>query len=167
MSLRDILTWPDDRLSTMCTPVNKITLEIKDLSDDLLETMYAAPGRGLAAPQVGVLKRLFVMDATWKDGDRRPMVFIDPEVLWQSETRCVNTEGCLSIPGVSMEVERSERIRLRWANLRGSVEEAQFEGFAAVCVQHELDHLDGIVTFDRVDADTRARALRDYREVIT
>jgi len=162
MSLHEIVRWPDPRLATACKPVAKITPEIRKLANDMLETMYAAPGRGLAAPQVGVLSRVFVMDTTWKDGTRDPMVFVNPEILTASEERATLAEGCLSIPGVSVEVTRSLRVRLRWTDLEGQRCERAFDGFPAACVQHEMDHLDGIVTLDRVDADTRARILSDY-----
>ena len=162
MSLHEIVRWPDPRLATVCKPVAKITPEIRTLANDMLETMYGAPGRGLAAPQVGVLSRVFVMDTAWKDGAREPMVFVNPEILTTSHEQATLAEGCLSIPGVSVEVTRSLRVRLRWTDLGGQRCERAFDGFPAACVQHEMDHLDGIVTLDRVDADTRARILTDY-----
>lgn len=162
MSLREIVRWPDTRLATVCEPVAEVTPAVRTLASDMLETMYHAPGRGLAAPQIGVLSRLFVMDTTWKDGTRDPMVFVNPEILSAGEERATLAEGCLSIPGVSVEVTRSLRVRLRWTDLEGHECERAFDGFPAACVQHEMDHLDGIVTLDRVDAHTRARILADY-----
>ena len=164
MSVLPILLWPDRRLSEVCAPVGIIDDEVTKLADDMLQTMYAAPGRGLAAPQVGALKRLFVMDATWKDAEPTPMVFVDPVLTWASEARGVVSEGCLSIPGVALDVERPSQVGVRWTDLEGHQQKAVFCGFEAVCIQHEMDHLDGKVTFDRVDDETRARVLKDYNE---
>ncbi len=159
MPLLSIVQWPDLRLATPCAPVGSVTPAVRALAADMLETMYEAPGRGLAAPQVGVLQRIFVMDVTWKEGPRSPMVLIDPEVVWQAETRVVGPEGCLSIPGVLADVERAASIRVVWTDLSGDRVEAVLDGFAAICAQHELDHLDGIVTLDRLSAEDRAKVL--------
>jgi peptide deformylase len=152
---RAILRWPDPRLAMRCVPV---TGDVSALAADMLETMYAAPGRGLAAPQVGELLRLFVMDATWKEGRRDPQVFINPEILWRSETRKRGPEGCLSIPGVTAEVERSVELRMRWTDLSGTPREETLTGFAAICAQHEHDHLEGIVTLDHLSPEARVLA---------
>ena len=148
-----ILRWPDPRLSTVCDPIQPHE-NPGDLVRAMFETMYAAPGRGLAAPQVGVLKRLFVMDCGWKDGDMTPMVCITPEII-HAEGMAPGAEGCLSIPGVLAEVMRPERIVLRYRDLDGAAQEVALDGFEARCAQHELDHLDGIVTFDRLSAEAR------------
>lgn len=165
MTVRQILQWPDPALGETCVPVGKVTIEIEALAQDMLETMYAAPGRGLAAPQVGVLKRLFVMDCTWKDGERDPCVFIDPKIVDASAEEAVNIEGCLSIPGVTAEVRRPAQVTLGWTDIAGKTCEAVFSGFAAACVQHEIDHLDGIVTLDRLSGEERARVLQAYQQV--
>ena len=115
----------------------------------MLETMYAAPGRGLAGPQVGVMKRLFVMDPTWKEGSPAPLVCLDPEIMWRSDDTAAGPEGCLSIPGVLTVVERATSVQLRWRDLDGALHDQVLTGFAAICAQHELDHLDGIVTLQR------------------
>ncbi len=162
MSVREILRWPDPRLAQVCAPVGAITPEIEVLAADMLETMYAAPGRGLAAPQVGVLLRLFVMDASWKEGMPDPLICIDPVLRVVSDARATNSEGCLSIPGVSAEVTRPAQVVLAWTGLDGATRERAFDGFAAVCVQHELDHLDGVVTFDRLDPSARTALEREY-----
>lgn len=162
MSVLQIVRWPDPGLTEVCAPVGEIAPETRALAENMLETMYAAPGRGLAAPQVGVQRRLFVMDVTWKEGKRAPMVFVDPEILWSGDTIVSHSEGCLSIPGISVEVPRPDRVRCAWRDLEGRAHSQVFEGFAAVCVQHELDHLNGIVTLDHVDADRRAELLADY-----
>jgi peptide deformylase len=130
----------------------------------MLETMYAAPGRGLAAPQVGVLQRLFVMDPGWKEGVKSPIVCINPEILWLSDRQKLGPEGCLSIPDVPTNVMRATEIRLRWTDLSGAVQEQHLTGFAAICAQHEYDHLDGIVTFDRLPADARQVAEAIYAD---
>ncbi|WP_375550907.1 peptide deformylase [Rhodophyticola porphyridii] len=159
MSLRPILRWPDPRLSETCAPV---TGDISELSGDMLETMYAARGRGLAAPQIGVLRRLFVMDVGWKEGTPTPLICVNPEIVERSERQIRGPEGCLSIPGVTAQVMRAEWIVLRWTDAGGTGHQAQLDGFAAICAQHEYDHLDGIVTFDRVEPAARAALEADY-----
>lgn len=159
MSLLTIVQWPDPRLAEICVPIDAVTPEIETLAADMLETMYAAPGRGLAAPQVGVLHRIFVMDAGWKDGKSDPLVCINPMLQEVSEERVTQTEGCLSIPGVSADVSRPAQVQMVWTGLNGARYVQSFDGFAAACVQHELDHLDGIVTLDHLDPDTRAAVL--------
>jgi peptide deformylase len=148
-----ILRWPDPRLATVCAPVAADD-DLADLVRAMFETMYDAPGRGLAAPQVGVLKRLFVMDCGWKDGDMTPMVCINPEII-RSEGMASGAEGCLSIPGVLAEVMRPDRITLRYRDLDGVTRDMDLDGFEARCAQHELDHLDGIITFDRLSPEAR------------
>ncbi|MEP4196615.1 MAG: peptide deformylase [Aliishimia sp.] len=165
MSLLPILRWPDPRLAQTCAPIDSITPEIERLAADMMETMYAAPGRGLAAPQVGHLIRLFVMDAGWKDNKSDPMVFINPMIQEISEDYVANSEGCLSIPGVSADVSRPAQVQLTWTGINGARYVQSFTGFAAACVQHENDHLDGIITFDHLDADTRARIEADYKAI--
>ena len=162
MSLLPILRWPDPRLAEVCAPIELITPEIETLASDMLETMYAAPGRGLAGPQVGVLKRLFVMDVGWKEGRPDPLVCINPMLQEVSEDRATMEEGCLSIPGVMAEVSRPARVQMVWTGLNGARYVQSFDGFAATCAQHELDHLDGVVTFDHLDAETRAALIAEY-----
>ncbi|SIS54571.1 peptide deformylase [Roseivivax lentus] len=161
MSKRAILTWPDDRLSTVCAPVSAED-DLETLVTDLFETMYAAPGRGLAAPQIGLLRRVFVMDAGWKDGDMSPRACIDPEITWSSEETARNGEGCLSIPGITVTLERPARVRLAYTTPAGERIETELAGAEALIAQHELDHLDGHVTFDRLSPEARAAALADY-----
>ena len=127
----------------------------------MLETLYHAVGRGLAAPQVGAMVRLFVMDCSWKDGHAEPQVFINPEILALSDETAVRSEGCLSIPGITADVTRPVAVTLRWLGLGGDLQQQGFSGFAATCIQHEIDHLDGVLTLDRVDPDARARLLAD------
>lgn len=145
--IRQILIHPDPRLKKLCDPVAEITPEIARLAEDMLETMYDAPGIGLAAPQIGVMKRVIVMDCI-KDGPPEPMVLINPEVIWASEDLSTYDEGCLSIPDQYAEVERPAEVRVRWMALDGSAQEQQFAGLWATCVQHEIDHLNGKLFID-------------------
>jgi len=149
MSIRPILIHPDSRLKKVCAPVKGVTDDLRKLAEDMLETMYAAPGIGLAAPQVGVLKRLIVMDAVKeKDAEPQPMVLFNPEVVWTSEARNVYEEGCLSIPEQYADVERPAEATVRWLNMDGAPQEATFDKLWATCVQHEIDHLDGVLFID-------------------
>lgn len=162
MAVLPILRWPDARLATACDPVGEITDEIRTLAADMLVTMYDAPGRGLAAPQVGRLIRLFVMDAHWKEAERAPVVMIDPEILGASDEAVAMDEGCLSIPGITTSIMRPVAIRVGWTDLEGMRQVADLTGVAARVVQHEYDHLDGLVTFDRLDEAARASAIVEY-----
>lgn len=162
MSVLPILKWPDPRLAEVCEPVAEITAEIETLASDMLETMYAAPGRGLAAPQVGVMRRVFVMDVGWKEDKSDPIVCINPMLQEVSEDRVTQSEGCLSIPGVTAEISRPAQVQMVWTGLNGGRYVQSFDGFAAACVQHELDHLDGVVTFDHLDADARGTLMAEY-----
>ena len=166
MSVLPIVRWPDPRLSTPCAPVGEPGESLRRLAADMLETMYAAPGRGLAGPQVGVLRRIFVMDVAWKEGEPDPMVFLDPEITWTSPVTRVGDEGCLSIPGIVAEVERAAEIALSWRDLDGTPQTCRFDGFAAICIQHETDHLDGLVTFDRLAPDARAALEAAYSQAV-
>jgi peptide deformylase len=147
--IRPILIHPDPRLKKICDPVPQITVELGQLAEDMLETMYDAPGVGLAAPQVGVTKRLLVMDCV-KDADTppRPMVLFNPVVTWASDDLSTYEEGCLSIPDQFADVQRPAEVRVRWIGLDGKEQEEQFAGLWATCVQHEIDHLDGKLFID-------------------
>lgn len=162
MSVLPIARWPDPCLMDTCVPVSEISPAIETLSRDMLDTMYEAQGRGLAASQVGSMERIFVMDAGWKEGRSDPLVCINPMLQEVSEDRAEREEGCLSIPGVLATVNRPAQVQMVWTALNGARVVQSFEGFAAACVQHELDHLDGIVTFDHLDADTRATLIAQY-----
>lgn len=158
MSVLEILHYPDARLRRVCLPVGAPDDGIRQLAADMLETMYAAPGRGLAAPQVGVLRRLFVMDPAWKEGTPAPLVCLDPEILDAADAECTGPEGCLSIPGVPVTVSRPEWVLLRWHDLDGQVRTERLAGAAAVCAQHELDHLNGRLIIDLMDTEARVAA---------
>ena len=145
---RPIVTVPDESLRRVASPVQDFAA-VPDLARDMLEAMYAAPGRGLAAPQVGVGLRLFVMDPGWKEGRPEPRVLVNPEVTWSSPETEVAEEGCLSIPGRTSRVRRPVAVRLRFQDEGGAPREEGFDGFAARCAQHEIDHLDGVLCIDR------------------
>ena len=145
--IRPILIHPDPRLKKPCEAVGEITADLRQLAGDMLETMYDAPGIGLAAPQVGVMKRLIVMDCI-KEGTPEPMVLINPAVVWSSEDQSVYEEGCLSIPDQYADVKRPAEVKVRWTDLDGAAQERQFAGIWATCVQHEIDHLDGKLFID-------------------
>jgi peptide deformylase len=149
MALRDILIHPDPRLKKVADPVDAITDEIRRLADDMLETMYDAPGIGLAAPQVGVSKRLLVMDCVKEEGaSARPMVLINPEVTWSSGVMSTYEEGCLSIPEQYADVTRPAEVEVRWTGLDGKTHQERFDRLWATCVQHEIDHLNGRLFID-------------------
>ena len=149
MAIRSILIHPDPRLKAMAEPITEITDETRRLAADMFETMYVAPGIGLAAPQVSVAKRLLVMDCI-KDEDAapQPMVLINPAVIWSSEELGTYEEGCLSIPEQFAEVERPAEVDVTWTALDGSEMSARFDGIWSTCVQHEIDHLNGKLFID-------------------
>ena len=149
--LLDIVTYPDPRLKERCAPVGEITDEIRQLAADMVETMYAAPGVGLAAPQVGKSLRMLVMDPGVQEGNRAPRVLINPELEPQGEVIVSEQEGCLSVPlSYRADVPRFSKVRLRATALDGTPIDEVLEGFPAVVVQHEVDHLDGTLFIDRV-----------------
>lgn len=149
MTIRPILIHPDPRLKKLCEPVAAVDDDIRRLADDMLATMYDAPGVGLAAPQVGVMKRLFVMDCVKdKAAAPDPMVLINPEISWVSEALNTYEEGCLSIPEQYGDVTRPAEVRMRWLGLDGQGHEEQFDALWATCAQHELDHLNGKLFID-------------------
>jgi peptide deformylase len=153
MALRDILIHPDPRLKKVADPVTEVTDDLRRLADDMLETMYDAPGIGLAAPQVGVGKRLLVMDCVKEDGAApRPMVLINPEITWESEALNTYEEGCLSIPEQYADVTRPAEVEVRWTGLDGKRREERFDRLWATCVQHEIDHLNGTLFIDHLTA---------------
>lgn len=149
MTLKPILIHPDPRLKKACDPVTDFDRDLAQIADDMLETMYDAPGIGLAAPQIGLMKRLLVMDCVKEaDGTPEPMVLINPEVTWESDARNVYEEGCLSIPGQYADVERPKMVRVSWLDVEGKAHEQEFDELWATCVQHEIDHLNGVLFID-------------------
>lgn len=156
MAERPIVLWPAEVLATVCAPVHAFDTELTQLVDDLIETMYSAQGRGLAAPQVGVLQRAFVIDVTWKEGTPNPMAFINPQITGHSDATHMVTEQCLSIPQLPMPVTRPSEIDVTWDTPKGERKSAHFSGNEARCIQHEFDHLEGRVIFDHQSPEDRA-----------
>ena len=181
MAIRRILTVnnPADLavLKTVCTPVEAVTDDVRALMDDMLETMYDAPGIGLAAVQIGDTRRVVVMDLgdggengeTPESEDARkpnPRFFINPEILWASEETLPYEEGCLSIPEYFDEVQRPARVKLRYQNYQGETVEEEADGLYAVCIQHEIDHLNGVLFIDHLSRLRRDRAMTKVKKVM-
>jgi peptide deformylase len=156
MAVRPLLIHPDPRLRKVAAPVEAIDDGVRALAEDMLDTMYDAPGIGLAATQLGVMRRLFVMDCAGRDEPPEPMVLINPEIVAVSEATVASEEGCLSIPDVYEDVVRPEQVTLRWTDLDGQTHERRFGQRRAVCAQHELDHLNGRLFIDHLSAVKRA-----------
>ena len=165
MTLRNILIHPDPRLKKVCEPVADVNAKIRKLADDMLETMYDAPGVGLAGPQVGVLKRIFVIDCSDKDEAPEPMVLINPKITWVSEEMNTYEEGCLSIPEVYEEVTRPEMVRMSYLDVDGKTHEEEFDDLYATAVQHELDHLNGTLFIDYLSKMKRAMITKKMKKL--
>lgn len=148
MAKLDIINVPDPMLKTLSDPVGQVDDDLRRLMDDMLETMYAAPGIGLAAIQVAVPKRVIVLDTDGDDEERKPLFLVNPEITWESPEFNIYNEGCLSVPEHYAEVERPESVKVKYLDYDGKEQEQLMEGLAATCVQHEIDHLDGVVFID-------------------
>jgi len=164
MALRDILVVPDPTLKLVSKPVDVVDDALRALMDDMLETMYAAPGIGLAAIQVGVPKRVIVMDLAKTDEPKAPRFFVNPEILWASEETAPYEEGCLSVPEIFDEVERPARVRVRYLGYDGQPVEEEAEGLYAVCIQHEMDHLEGVLFIDHLSRLKREQAVKKVKK---
>ncbi|HEY2069282.1 MAG TPA: peptide deformylase [Rhizomicrobium sp.] len=160
MSIRPILTAPDPRLKAISEPVGKVDDEIRWLIDDLVESMYAADGIGLAAVQVGVPKRVLVMDIDQRDGKKNPLAFINPEILWASDELATFQEGCLSVPEIWEDVDRPARVRVGYLDRDGAKQEVEADGIFATCLQHEMDHLNGVLFLDHLSKLKRSIVMR-------
>jgi peptide deformylase len=185
MAIREILEVPDPRLKTVSAPVEVFDEELKTLVADMFETMYAAHGIGLAAIQVGVARRVLVIDLQEPDEDAEPevcqahggeehthqpvkhdpRVFVNPQILDPAEELNTYSEGCLSVPEIYADVERPKTCRVRWQDLEGNVHEAEMEGLMAICIQHEMDHLEGILFIDHLSRLKRAMALKKLEKL--
>ena len=148
MALRQILTEPNKILREKSLFVEKIDEDLQRLMDDMLETMYAAPGIGLAAIQVGIPKRVIVLDIAQKNGPRNPMFLINPEIIERSKNNLTYEEGCLSVPGQFAEIDRPDKCHIKYLDYHGQPKEIKAEGMLATCIQHEIDHLEGILFID-------------------
>ncbi len=164
MTIRPIHVIPDNVLRQQAEPVTVFDAELQTLIDDMFETMYAAPGIGLAAPQVGVLKRLAVVDVSSRDDEQEPLVLINPEIVWESEDISVYEEGCLSIPEYYEEVERPAEVRVRYLDREGKEQEIKADGVLATCIQHEMDHLDGVLFIDHISKLKREMVWKKFQK---
>jgi peptide deformylase len=162
MTIRPLVILPDARLRLASAPVGPVTDEIRTLAADMLETMYDAPGVGLAAIQIGVPKRIVTIDTSKDVNDRQPQVFLNPEIVWASEEKRIYDEGCLSIPEFYGEVERPDRVRVRFRDLDGREQEIEADGLLATCIQHEIDHLDGVLFIDHLSKLKRDRVVKKF-----
>ena len=166
MTVRKILIHPDPRLKATAAPIGSVDKEMRALADDMLETMYDAPGIGLAGPQIGIMQRILVMDCI-KDEDAKPepMVLINPEILGASEELNIYDEGCLSIPDQYAEVERPAVVKVQWTDLDGKIVQEEFDGLWATCVQHEIDHLNGKLFIDHLKPLKRQMITRKMQKL--
>jgi peptide deformylase len=164
MALREILTVPNPVLKQVSQPVAAVDDDLRALMDDMLETMYAAPGIGLAAVQIGEPKRVIVMDLAREGEDKAPRYFVNPEILWASDETAPYEEGCLSVPEYFDEVERPAKVRLRYLNYQGETVEEDAEGLFAVCIQHEMDHLEGVLFIDHLSRLKREQAVKKVKK---
>ena len=149
--IHPIVIHPDPVLHKPSAPVSKVTDETRALLDDMIETMYDAQGRGLAAVQIGVLQRLVVVDTDWKEGAKNPLLFVNPAIVWSSDTVASREERCLSIPNTPKEVRRPNRVRVQYLDRSGAPQEMEADGMLAMVIQHEVDHLNGVLILDRAE----------------
>jgi len=164
MALLDIIVAPDPRLKVTCKPVDAVDADVRKLMDDMLETMHSANGIGLAAPQVGDKRRVIVVDVAAEDEEPKPLRMANPELLWTSDEARVHEEGCLSLPQHYAEVERPHAIRVRYLDHDGEIRELKTSGVLATCIQHEMDHLEGVLFVDHISALKRNMILRKLRK---
>jgi len=164
MAIRPILTAPDPRLKAVSTDVEKVDAEIRRLIDDMAESMYEADGIGLAAVQIGAPRRVIVMDLDQKTGGRNPRAFINPKILWASDELATFEEGCLSVPEIWEDVDRPARIRAEYLDRDGKKQLLEADGLLATCLQHEMDHLEGVLFIDHISKLKRSIALRKLQK---
>ena len=162
MALREIIVLPDKRLRLVSEPVKTVDAELRALVDDMFETMYEAPGVGLAAIQVGVARRVITADTAKKDEPKQPQVLINPEIVWSSEEKNTYEEGCLSIPEYYEEVERPAQVKVRFTDLDGNAKEVEANGLLATVLQHEIDHLNGVLFIDHISKLKRDRVIKKF-----
>ncbi len=160
MAILPIIVAPDPRLKKVCDAVETVDAEVRRLMEDMLETMYAAPGIGLAAPQVGVARRVIVIDIAREGEPPQPYSMVNPEVIWTSPERSTYQEGCLSLPDHYSDVVRPASCRVQYLDAEGENRELEAEGLLATCIQHEIDHLDGIIFVDHISSLKRSMILR-------
>jgi peptide deformylase len=166
MAVREILVLPDKRLRQVSEPVKKIDAGIRKLVSDMFETMYDAPGIGLAAIQIGTSKRIVTMDLAKKEEPRKPQVFINPELIWSSAETATYEEGCLSIPEIYSDVERPAQVKVKYLDIQGDLHEVEANGLLATCLQHEIDHLNGILFIDYLSKLKRDRIVKKFAKAV-
>jgi peptide deformylase len=164
MATRPILTAPDPRLKAVSTDVERVDDAVRKLIDDMADSMYAADGIGLAAVQIGVPKRVIVMDLDQKSGKKNPRAFINPKIVWASEETATYEEGCLSVPEVWEDVDRPARIRCEYLDRDGEAQVLEADGLLSTCLQHEMDHLQGVLFIDHISKLKRSMALRKLQK---
>ena len=150
MSIREIITIPDEILKKSSKPIEKVGINEKKLINDLFETMYNSNGIGLAAVQVGILKRVLVVDVSSKEDKKKPMCFINPVIKKQSDEMAIYEEGCLSIPDTFIEIQRPKICEIEYVDINGKIKNKEFDGLLSTCIQHEINHLDGILIIDQL-----------------
>jgi peptide deformylase len=165
MAKRPIILLPDPVLRLVAAPVGTVDDELRALADDMLETMYAAPGVGLAAPQVGVSRRVIVMDVSEEDDEKQPYVMINPHLVQVSDELNVHEEGCLSMPDVRTEIERPAKVTVRFLDRAGKQQELAADGLLATCIQHEMDHLDGKLLIDYMSRLRREMVIKRFKKL--
>ena len=164
IAVRDIIIIPDKRLRLKSEPVKAVDKQLRALIDDMFETMYAAPGIGLAAIQVGVPKRVITMDLAKKDEPKQPQVFINAEVIWASEDKATYEEGCLSIPEYYEEVTRPKTVKVKFFDTNLKPQEIEAEGLLATCLQHEIDHINGVLFIDHISKLKRDMVMKKFKK---
>ena len=164
MAVRDILIIPDKRLRLKCEPVRAVDKTLRALIDDMFATMYAAPGIGLAAIQIGVAQRVVTMDLAKKDDPKAPQVFLNPEVIWSSDEKSAYEEGCLSIPEYYEEVERPKAVKVKFLDINLKPQEIEAEGLLATCLQHEIDHTNGVLFIDHISKLKRDMVMKKFKK---
>jgi len=164
MAVRDILIIPDKRLRLKSEPVKAVDKTLRTLVDDMFETMYAAPGIGLAAIQIGAPRRVVTMDLAKKDEPKQPLVFINPEVTWASDEKATYEEGCLSIPEYYEEVERPKAVKVKYLDLDLKPQEMEADGLLATCLQHEIDHINGVLFIDHISKLKRDMVMKRFKK---
>ena len=162
MALRDIIVIPDKRLRLTSDPVKTVDGEVRRLVDDMFETMYKAPGVGLAAIQIGVPRRVVTVDTAKKDEEKSPLALLNPEITWSSEQKGTYEEGCLSIPEYYEEVERPAQVKVRYMDLDGKTKEIEADGLLATVLQHEIDHTNGVLFIDHISKLKRDRVIKKF-----
>ena len=164
MAVRDILIIPDKRLRLKSEPVKAVDKTLRALIDDMFETMYAAPGIGLAAIQIGEARRVVTMDLAKKDEPKQPQVFINPEVTWSSDEKAIYEEGCLSIPEYYEEVERPKSVKVKYLDLDLKPQEIEADGLLSTCLQHEIDHINGVLFIDHISKLKRDMVMKKFKK---